>query len=43
MNYTFTAKMEDKLDKISEGKKDEKKMLSEFWSNFEPKLKDAES
>lgn len=42
MDYDFTAKMEDKLDKIAEGKKDEKKMLAEFWKQFEPKLKDAE-
>ena len=43
MDYKFTAKMEDELDKISEGKKDEGKMLSEFWKGFESNLKDAES
>jgi len=42
MDYDFTANMEEILDKIAEGKKDEKKMLKEFWLKFEPKLKNAE-
>ncbi|UFX82635.1 type I DNA topoisomerase [Candidatus Absconditicoccus praedator] len=38
MDYNFTAKMEDKLDKISEGKQDWEKMLKEFWKDFEKDL-----
>lgn len=42
MDYDFTAKMEENLDKISLWKLDEKKMLSKFWSDFERKLTKAE-
>jgi DNA topoisomerase-1 len=31
MDYKFTAKMEENLDKIATGKLDWKKMLKSFW------------
>ena len=34
VQYSFTANMEEQLDEISEGKKDWKKLLSEFWEGF---------
>lgn len=43
MDYDFTAKMEEDLDKISIGKLDEKKMLAKFWKKFEKKLANAET
>ncbi len=43
MDYAFTAKMEENLDKISEWKLDEKKMLADFWKKFEKKVEKAES
>ena len=38
MNYAFTAKMEDQLDEISEGKSDWREMLSDFYLPFEERL-----
>lgn len=35
--YEFTAALEDKLDEVSDGKAEYKKVLSEFWSDFKPK------
>ena len=35
MDYTFTAKMEDQLDEIADGKKERKKMMKEFYVPFE--------
>jgi len=35
VNYDFTAKLEDKLDAVSRGERDWKKVLKEFWSPFE--------
>lgn len=34
VEYDFTAFMEDELDEISNGRKDYKNVLSEFWSGF---------
>lgn len=41
MNYTFTAKMEDQLDGVSEGKMDWRPMLDEFYTPFEKRLINA--
>lgn len=41
MDYKFTAKMEENLDKISIWELDEKKMLKDFWLNFEKKIEKA--
>jgi len=38
MDYEFTAKMEDELDDIADGKLKWKKMLSEFWGPFQSKV-----
>jgi DNA topoisomerase-1 len=42
VDVRFTAGMEDKLDEVSEGKQDWKKMLLEFYTPFEVDLKKAE-
>ena len=42
MNYTFTARMEDQLDGISEGKTDWRPMLDEFYQPFEKRLLHAQ-
>jgi len=42
MDYSFTAKMEEKLDKIALWKLKHVKMLADFWWNFEKYLKKAE-
>ena len=42
MNVTFTARMEDELDKIEEGELKWKKVLKDFWATFEVTLKKAQ-
>jgi len=42
MDYGFTAEMENKLDKIAQGKLNYLKMLKDFWINFEKYLKEAQ-
>lgn len=42
MNVGFTASMEDDLELIAESKKDWKKLIGEFWSQFSPVLDIAE-
>ena len=39
---TFTAQMEEELDKVEEGSTDWKKVLSEFYDDFEAELHKAE-
>ncbi len=39
---TFTAQMEEELDKVEEGNVDWKKVLSEFYDDFEAELHKAE-
>ena len=39
---TFTAQMEEKLDEVEEGKTDWKKVLSDFYQDFETELTRAE-
>ena len=41
MDYQFTAKMEDELDDIAEGKREWRPMLREFYEPFERQLKAA--
>ena len=41
INVSYTAQMEDDLDKISEGKLVWNKTLSDFWKDFEPSIKTA--
>ena len=41
MDYKFTANMEDKLDKIAEGKYNWKQMLKDFYKPFEKELEQA--
>ena len=41
LNYDYTANMESNLDKIAEGKEDQLKMLSEFFTVFSKELKEA--
>ncbi|HOX95802.1 MAG TPA: type I DNA topoisomerase [Candidatus Woesebacteria bacterium] len=38
MDYEFTAKMEDSLDDIADGKLNWKKMLSAFWDKFKERI-----
>ncbi len=38
IEYDFTADLEKKLDKVSDGKLDYKKLLEEFWDGFKPHL-----
>ena len=40
VDYNFTAKMEDDLDKIAEGKKNWVEVISEFYGPFEKNLKE---
>jgi len=42
MDVTFTAGMEEQLDQISEGERDWKKVLREFYDPFQVTLKKAE-
>jgi DNA topoisomerase-1 len=41
-NYSFTAQMEDDLDKIANGKRSWKASIKTFWNPFEKKLKSVE-
>ena len=41
INYNFTAKIEQELDKIAEGKKEWKKTLKEFYQKFHPIVEDV--
>lgn len=41
MDLTFTAKLEDKLDSIEEGKVNWVDILRDFWTSFEGDLKEA--
>lgn len=41
MKVTFTALMEDNLDKIEEGKDDPLQLLKSFWEEFSKKLESA--
>ena len=38
IEYDFTADLEKKLDKVSDGKLNYKKLLEEFWNGFKPHL-----
>lgn len=42
MAYEFTAKMEDDLDAIAEGKVDWVKVIGDFWGPFEKKVEGVE-
>jgi len=42
MDYSFTAKMEDELDKIGEGKLSYAQMLKKFWEYFSQDLQKAQ-
>ena len=39
MDYSFTAEMEDDLDKIADGKKEWITMMKHFWKPFDKKVK----
>lgn len=41
LDYDFTAKMENDLDLIEEGKKTRIELLKVFWADFDPILKEA--
>ena len=36
IEYDFTADLEKKLDKVSDGKLNYKNLLEEFWNGFKP-------
>ncbi len=40
VEYDFTANLEEKLDDISAGNADWKKVLSSFWTDFKPKTEE---
>ena len=42
MDISFTAKMEDRLDKIAEGDRDWKNYIEAFWHKFIPEVEIAE-
>ena len=42
VDYAFTAQMEERLDKVEEGTANWKKVLSEFYTDFEAELHKAE-
>lgn len=42
MSLPFTAEMEESLDKVALGKLNWKKMMKDFWSGFEVKVKSVE-
>ena len=41
VDFQFTAGMEDHLDHISAGQKDDKDFLKDFWSQLSQSLSDA--
>ena len=41
INTDYTSNMETDLDKVADGKADKVKILSDFWSLFEPRVKNA--
>ena len=41
MDYAFTAKLEEELDKVAEGDVNWKKLLNDFYSDFKAKLEKA--
>lgn len=41
MDYTFTAELEQELDKVAEGSLDWKKVLNDFYKGFKKKLEHA--
>ena len=41
INVTYTAKMEEDLDLVAEGKEVWHELLNEFWKEFEPSVKKA--
>ncbi|MBT8147965.1 MAG: topoisomerase DNA-binding C4 zinc finger domain-containing protein, partial [Gammaproteobacteria bacterium] len=43
MNYDFTARMEDSLDDVANGKREWKDLLDEFYEGFTEQLEKAES
>ena len=43
VDYAFTAQMEEKLDKVEEGKANWKQVLSGFYTDFDTELKKAEA
>lgn len=42
MNVGFTAQMEDSLEMVAESRMDWKKLIRDFWEQFEPTLETAE-
>ncbi|MGM0449854.1 MAG: type I DNA topoisomerase [Pseudomonadota bacterium] len=43
LDYDFTARMEEELDEVAEGKEDWKQVLNEFYERFSKQLEQAES
>ncbi|OPX56987.1 DNA topoisomerase-1 [Oceanospirillum multiglobuliferum] len=43
MDYSFTARMEESLDNVAEGKNDWKNLLNDFYKDFKTQLVQAES
>lgn len=43
LSLPFTAEMEADLDKVALGKTEWKKMMKQFWSQFEPEVKKVEA
>ncbi|GJL80731.1 MAG: DNA topoisomerase 1 [marine bacterium B5-7] len=42
VDYDFTARLEDELDEVSRGEKDWLPVMQEFWSDFNPLVKNKE-
>ncbi len=43
VDYNFTAKMESELDQVANGDEDWKKVISGFYTGFEPEVKKAQA
>lgn len=41
VEYSFTAEMEDKLDKVSDGKMEWKDLLKKFWKDFHKSVEES--